>query len=65
MKSEDLFEKHEPFILDDTVIKGIMFTLKDGTKQYQPLITPIVYKTAEENNKDRNYNGKSDTDNRK
>lgn len=37
----------------DTVIEGVDFTLKDGTKFYQPLSNPIIYRTTEENNKNR------------
>lgn len=40
-------------VCSDTVIEGAEFTLKDGTKFYQSLDNPIIYRTAEENNKNR------------
>jgi len=42
--------KHS-FVYNDTLITGVLFTLEDGTKQFSELNPPIVYKTAEENNK--------------
>ena len=38
-------------IFGDTVIEGILLTLKDGSTEYVRCKEPIVYKTAEENNK--------------
>lgn len=39
------------YVLGETLVTGIVLTLKDGTKQYQELKPPIVYRRAEENNK--------------
>lgn len=36
-------------IFGDTIIEGILFTLKDGSTEYVKCKEPIVYKTAEEN----------------
>ena len=41
----------EGIIFGDTVIEGILLTLKDGSREYVKCKEPIVYKTAEENNK--------------
>ena len=38
-------------VFGDTVIEGILFTLKDGSTKYVKYKEPIIYKTAEENNK--------------
>ena len=38
-------------VFGDTVIEGILFTLKDGSREYVKCKEPIIYKTAEENNK--------------
>ena len=38
-------------VFGDTVIEGILFTLKHGSREYVKCKEPIVYKTAEENNK--------------
>ena len=38
-------------VFGDTVIEGILLTLKDGSREYVKCKEPIVYKTAEENSK--------------
>ena len=38
-------------IFGDTIIEGILFTLEDGSTEYIRCKEPIIYKTAEENNK--------------
>ena len=38
-------------VFGDTVIEGILFILKDGSTEYVKCKEPIIYKTAEENNK--------------
>ena len=38
-------------VFGDTVIEGILLTLKDGSREYIKCKEPIIYKTAEENNK--------------
>lgn len=47
----NLFNQDFGYSLGDTLVTGVEFTLKDGTKEYQEINPPIVYKTAEENNK--------------
>ena len=34
-------------VFGDTVIEGILFILKDGSREYVKCKEPIVYKTAE------------------
>lgn len=36
--------------LSDTVLEGVEFTLKDGSKKYIKCKEPIIIKTEEENN---------------
>lgn len=38
-------------VFGDTIIEGILITLKDGSTEYVKCKEPVVYKTAEENNK--------------
>jgi len=38
-------------VFGDTVIEGVLFTFKDGSREYVKCKEPIIYKTAEENNK--------------
>ena len=38
-------------VFGDTVIEGILLTLKDGSTKYAKCKELIIYKTAEENNK--------------
>ena len=37
-------------IFGDTIIEGVLFTLKDGSREYVKCREPIIYKSAEENN---------------
>lgn len=38
-------------IFGDTIIEGILFTLKDGSTKYVRCKEPIIYKTAEKKKK--------------
>ena len=38
-------------VFGDTVIEGILFTLKDGSTEYVKCKEPIVYKTAKKKKK--------------
>lgn len=38
----------------DTIIEGFIVIKKDGSKKFVQLQNPIIYKTAEENNKKQN-----------
>lgn len=44
---DSMFNNPKGFTSDDTLITGIEFTLKDGTKEYQKIDPPIVYNSAE------------------
>ena len=43
--------KEKGIVFGDTIIEGVLFTLKDGSTELIKCKEPVVYKTAEENNK--------------
>ena len=49
---KNIFSKEKAgFVFGDTTIEGAIFTYKDGSKEFIKCKKPLLYKSAEENNK--------------